>query len=519
MRQRYQLHRRLLVACLATALVGFGFTALADAEDAPGDAPEPTGRYKKIMVIDFEGEIAAMTWAYMKRRIDQAEAEGFDCIVLRIDSPGGTVFHSEKISNRLFELNSIHTVAWVPVKAISGACMVAMACDEIVMKNAGTIGDCQPILIAAGGAGYQEAGEKIESPLRAIFRKFAEKNGYPTILAEAFVSKNVRVIEIEAEDGTRYFVEQEGYESADDKDEIVPGHVKETLRRIGNPVVTKEQLLTLTATETVRFGFQKRLFEGPTAPFPADEAQLLAALKAPGATVVDTKPDFYEEAGRVMLAISGVLAAIVTLAAALTIFQGFGTISIIGGIALILMLLINATADQLYGFPIFLILVGFLLLAAEAFIIPGFGIAGILGVASVGTGFLFLATGSSLGDTEGKLTNEAFMAFAMQFVFSMIAGFIAIMALSRFFPKIGPARRMILAAPGDAPTTFVSEDPSLPAIGDVGYTSSALRPAGSAEFAGQLVDVVSGGTFLERGTRVRVVGVEGTRVTVAPDEA
>lgn len=507
---------RLMTACLASALVGLGLLHVAHAEDEPAGSK---GAYAKIMVIDFEGEIGAMTWAYMDRRIDQAEAEGFDCIVLRIDSPGGTVFHSEKIANRLFDLDSIHTVAWVPVRAISGACMVAMACDEIVMKNAGTIGDCQPILIAAGGAGYQEAGEKIESPLRAIFRKFAEKNGYPTILAEAFVSKNLRVIEVEAQDGTRYFVEQEGYESAEDNDEVVPGHVKETLRRIGAPVVTGEQLLTLTASETVRFGFQKRRFEGPAAPFPEDEQALLATLKAPGAQVLDTKPTFYEEAGRVMLAISGVLAAIVTLAAALTIFQGFGTISIIGGVALILMLLINATADQLYGFPIFLILVGFLLLAAEAFVIPGFGIAGILGVVSVGAGFLFLATGSSLGETDGRLTDAAFMSFAMQFVFSMIAGFVLLMVLSRYFPKIGPGRRMMLAAPDGAPTTYVRADPSLPAVGDVGHATSALRPSGSAEFEGRLVDVVSGGAYLENGTRVRVVGVEGTRVTVAPDEA
>ncbi len=508
---------RLAALSLATGLLGLLLTQVVFAEDTPSTDGE--GPYKKIMVLDFEGEIGAMTWAYMKRRIERAEAEGFDCFVLRIDSPGGTVFHSEKIGDRLFELEGIHTVAWVPEQAISGACLVALACDEIVMGSAGTIGDCQPIFIDAGGGGYKEAGEKLESPLRAIFRKYAEKNGYPILLSEAFVSKNLRVIEVEsASDGSRYFVDQDGYESADKRDEIVPGHVKEDLRRIGTPVVTEKQLLTLTARETRRFGFMKRSFEGSAKPFPATESELISALSAPNAVVVGEEPSFYEEAGKVLLAVSGVLAAIVTLAAALTIFQGFGTISIIGGVALILMLLINATADQLNGFPIFLILVGFLLLAAEAFIIPGFGIAGILGVVSVAGGFLFLATGSTLGETEGRLTDTALMAFAMQFVASMIAGFVTLMVLSRYFPMIGPGRRMILAAPDGAPAPAYTADASLPSVGDVGFTSSPLRPAGSAEFAGQLVDVVSGGTFLESGTRVRVVEVEGTRITVAKDE-
>lgn len=499
---------------LLTAAACFAATDAVLAEDAtPGDGP-----YGKIMVVDFEGEIGAMTWAYMKRRIERVKAEEFDCLVLRIDSPGGTVFHSEKIADALFDLEDIHTVAWVPEQAISGACMVAVACNEIVMDRSATMGDCQPIFIASGGGGYQEAGEKIESPLRAIFRKYAEQNGYPIALAEAFVSKNIRVIEVEASsDGSRHFVSQEAYEGAEDRDIVFASYPKEDLRRLGPPVVTDKQLLTLTAREAKRFGFVKRAFPGHE--FPTDEEMVLRSLRRPGATVVQEAPTFFEQAGKVMFAIAGVLAAVVALSVMITLFQGFGTISIIGGCALVVMLLINATADQLYGFPIFLIIVGALLLATEAYIIPGFGVAGILGFLSLGAGFLFLATGSGFGETTGRLTDEAILRFAMQFIVSVVAGFATILLLSRFFPVLGPGKKMMLASPDGSTTVTEAMNTRLPAVGDVGFSSSPLRPAGSAEFSGELVDVVSHGEFIDAGVRLKVIAVEGAQVTVAPDGA
>lgn len=500
-----------ILACVLTAAC----CALLSTSVFAEEAPEATGPYKKILVVDFEGEINTMTWAYTKRRIERAEAEGFDCLVLRIDSPGGTVYHSELIADRVFELDGVHTVAWVPRQALSGACMVAMGCDEIVMKTTGTLGDCQPIFIEQGGGGYQEAGEKMESPLRAIFRKYAEKHGYPIPLAEAFVSKNLRVIEIEATaDGSRHFVYEDAYEAAKDGDVVIGTHLKQDLRRIGAPVVTEKQLLTVTAREAKRLGFIKREFPGSG--FPADEEALLSQLRAPGAEVVLTEPSFFEQAGKVMLAVSGILAALVALAAMLTVFQGFGLISIIGGIALVLMLLINATADQLYGFPIFLLCVGVLLLLAEVFIIPGFGIAGILGIGTVGAGCLFLATGSGLGETQGRLNDGVILSFAMQFILSLIGGFILIMLMSKYLPRLGPSRKMMLATPDGATTVAESMRTTLPAVGAVGAATTALRPAGSAEFEGRIVDVISNGSFIEPGTRLRVVALEGALVTVAP---
>ncbi len=66
------------------------------------------------------------------------------------------------------------------------------------------------------------------------------------------------------------------------------------------------------------------------------------------------------------------------------------------------------------------------------------------------------------------------------------------------------------------PDAAADVDADRPALGAQGVARSTLRPAGTAEFEGRLVDVVSDGQFIEAGETIEVTGVEGDRVTVAP---
>ncbi|MDJ0523157.1 MAG: NfeD family protein [Planctomycetota bacterium] len=482
---------------------------LLSAAEEPGD---PRGPFENIHVIDFDGDIEALMLAYVTRRVDTAKEDGADCIVLRVDSPGGTVFHGKKIGDMLLDIpDEIHVVAWVPQLALSGAAFISLACDEVIMKAAASLGDSQPIVQGEGGK-PEPVGEKFESPLRAWFRAYAEENGYPAALAEAMVTADIEVIRVRSKkDESLHFLRGTDFRNANDDAELVPGHAKSELVQDGPAVVRKGELLTMTGQQALEYGFIKRRFDGG---LPTDEDQVLAALKAPGARVTFTKMSFSEKASKWLLQVAGILSAIVALAILLFVWQGPGIMTVVGGIALVLVVLINLTAEQLHGFPIFLILLGVGLLAAEVFIIPGFGVAGILGMASLAVGFLFLATGSTLGDT-GAIDKDAILDFGLQFVFTAIVGFTLLLLMSRFFPRVGPASRMILQ-PSGAPA--MAEGPAAadaPALGARGTATTALRPAGTAEFDGSLVDVVSDGTFIDAGATVQVVAVEGDRVTVA----
>jgi membrane-bound ClpP family serine protease len=51
-------------------------------------------------------------------------------------------------------------------------------------------------------------------------------------------------------------------------------------------------------------------------------------------------------------------------------------------------------------------------------------------------------------------------------------------------------------------------------LGLEGITTSLLRPAGTADFQGRKLDVVTDGEYIPKGTRVRIVQVEGFRIVV-----
>jgi membrane-bound serine protease (ClpP class) len=48
----------------------------------------------------------------------------------------------------------------------------------------------------------------------------------------------------------------------------------------------------------------------------------------------------------------------------------------------------------------------------------------------------------------------------------------------------------------------------------VGEVVAKLRPAGKARFGNALVDVVATGEFLDKGTRVEIIAINGSRVVV-----
>jgi len=144
-----------------------------------------------------------------------------------------------------------------------------------------------------------------------------------------------------------------------------------------------------------------------------------------------------------------------------------------------------------------LMVAGMALLAVEILVIPGFGLIGVLGIASM-IGSAYVAY-DQLGDTYALLT--------------IAAGLVAGGVMFWLFPKTAAGKAMVLetAHRGGAAR------PELKLLeGREGVVVSDLRPSGSVEIDGRPVDVVTEGQYVEVGTKVRVVRVEGARVVVEP---
>ena len=141
-----------------------------------------------------------------------------------------------------------------------------------------------------------------------------------------------------------------------------------------------------------------------------------------------------------------------------------------------------------------LLVTGYLLLAVEAFVIPGFGVPGIAGLISLGAG-CYIAF-QEFGAALGTLTIVA--------VLSSVTAFMWWLPKTRFGRDV--VHSLTLETAKVAETTLES--------GDIGITESDLRPAGVARFGELRQSVVTDGEFIDAQTRVVVTEVRGSRVVV-----
>jgi membrane-bound ClpP family serine protease len=125
----------------------------APTQTAPPAFTPPAYRLaKNVAVITIRGEIDAggrtsesVMVQSVKRRIDTAVRSGADAIVFEIDSPGGEVGATLRITRLIKECPIKNTVAWVHPQALSGGAIIALSCREIVVGESVTFGDAMPI--------------------------------------------------------------------------------------------------------------------------------------------------------------------------------------------------------------------------------------------------------------------------------------------------------------------------------------------------------------------------------------
>jgi len=146
-----------------------------------------------------------------------------------------------------------------------------------------------------------------------------------------------------------------------------------------------------------------------------------------------------------------------------------------------------------------LLFAGLLFLGVEIFVLPGFGIPGVIGL-------LLLAGGGAaawmfLGSCWGSVAVVVTIGLAIA------------LAVTGFRSK-ALSRRLVLDTQLKQGGGTESQDLKK-LVGATGIATSDLRPAGIATVGDSRIDVVSEGGFLEQGTHIRVVAVDGPRVVVA----
>lgn len=484
----------------------------------------------RITIDNKKTGIDQSTWIYVKSALDYYKEKKPVFIILELNTPGGEVFSSQQISDALMDLDtnySIPTVAFIDNWAVSAGAMLAYSCRFIGIVKDATMGAAEPVLPGAEG-GMQTASEKINSALRADFANRAGFYDRNTLIAEAMVDKsmilvlrNKKILKLETEEQI-----------------ITSGPSPDVL------ISAEGKLLTLDSQKMILYGVADFMVEPmkldpisveeeEKGEWPAEKSLLFSHSffkKIPDATI-ETYQMNWKIAFFAILA-SPAVASLLFMGMMVGFYvemnsPGFGLPGSVALVCLFFIVLSSFSLAAVSWLEVIILLVGLALLAVELLILPGFGIAGILGslLALIG---LFALMLPSVGAVDFDFQTETFNAAGEVFMYrlawlcgSLIMGFITISLLARFvMPKFTLFNRLVLVGEESSSNGYVAgaDLSEYPDVGSHGEVLSTLRPAGKVLVEDEVYDAMSRGSFIEKGTPIIVVQVERNRVIVEESE-
>lgn len=410
-----------------------------------------------VVRIPVEGVIELGIAPFIERSLAEAEASGAAFVVLDMDTPGGRVDAAQRITDALRDAN-VPVYTLVNRRAFSAGALIALATDRIYMRPGSVIGAATPV----DGSG-QKAPEKIVSAMRSEMRSLAEERGLDPDVAAAMV----------------------------DEDIVVEG------------LVEAGKLLTLTTEDAVRIGYATEI---------EDMDALLAELETSAGSLVSAQANWAEQIVRffsnpvvapflLTLGFLGLITEIKTPSFGMAGAAGLLSLSLFFGSHLIVGL---AGLEDLLIFG-----AGLALLGVEVFLIPGFGLFGILGAMGILAG-LYMSMLGGLPTTPDF--TRAGLVLSTTALFVVISAWVMIRTLPRSsrLTKSG----IFLTSRTDRSTGYESSHARAELVGRVGTAITDLRPSGTGLFDEERIDVVSESPWITQGTPIKIISAEGYRHVV-----
>jgi len=517
-----------------------------------------------VAILTVDEAIDRVTLVSLERRVEQAVANGADAIVIELNTPGGRADATLDICHLIKNDAPANTVGWINTTAYSAGAIIALSCREIIMAPNARMGDAAPINVIGGQLVPLPPDEraKIESPILAEVVDSARRNGYDENLVQSMVSVGVELWMLEnTTTGERVFVDRAEYKDIFGTDPVEnltpvappsgPGMVlpsgapvdRDELKkdielaqtRLPNrerltatdaddwkpvmQVISDDRLLTVTEQQAIAYGLAERVVATD------DDIK-----KYVDATTVTRYGSTWSEGlvrfllnfwVRVILVIVFLVGMFIEMAA-----PGTGVFGLLSFIAIAILLGAPYLIGASTWWPMALVGVGVLLVLIELFVIPGIGIAGILGAASLLVG---LVGTFMIGDVSGIVGQGDLLKGVAGTVMGLFVAGVAMWLISRHIYSVPMLEKMILKAElasGDASkSTGMLAAMGTAAtgmgvnIGDEGVAITDIRPAGRGEFHGKIIEVQCSAGYIERDMPVRVTKITPFAVEVEAIDA
>lgn len=464
---------------------------------ADGQAP------RRAVLIHFDAPITPLFQQSVLRRLETARKLQPDLLILQIDSPGGYLETSLELARTLSEIKDARTVAYIPrdAQALSGAAIVALGCDDLVMYPTALIGDAGVITGAENVFRYVE--EKFLTNVIQQVRILAEAKGRSPALAEAMVNRKAVVWRVRhRQTGEEKFLTVAGLQGSDQPWEklwLVEESSEEKFLEVNGRRAVELQLARRTVENLPQLKEIYGLTEDPLVLRTTWVDTVVTVLNNPWVTG--------------MLFVIGLLCLYLELQV-----PGIGVFGLSAALCFLLFFwsrVLGGTADWL---EVLLFLFGVLSLVVELFVIPGFGVPGFAGILLIVASILLAGQRNVVPQTPEDY-QSLLRTFVLLGTSMLVFGGVAVV-LSRYFGALPLFRVLVLEPPGgegpaaEPATAAAADSPPLAEVGQRGAAYSSLRPTGKAEIDGRLLDVTTDGQFIESGAAVEVVEVRGRRIVV-----
>ena len=417
----------------------------------------------KVFVMEIRAEIDPRMSRYVELALEEAREKQTDYLVIDMDTYGGAVNDADKIRSMILEFEK-PVFVFINKNAASAGALISIACDSIYMEKGANIGAAT---VVNGGDG-SKAPDKYQSYMRSMMRSTAEANGRNPKIAEAMVDENLEV---------------EGISNAG-------------------------QVITFTAAEAMKYDFCDGMAE--------NVEEVLSQAGVENYTIINYELDTTEKIISFFLNpfISGIL-ILVMLGGIYFELQtpGIGfplAAAIIAATFYFIPYYLNGLAQnwEIVGF-----MIGLVLIAAEIFVIPGFGITGISGIIITLGSLALMMVDNDLFDFTYVNTNAlrnalvATLGGAMGAIILMFFG-ASRMANSAVFKRV--ALQETLDRSEGYSSTFHESD----MVGLTGIAETVLRPSGKVMIEDQLYDATTRGDYINKGEKVIVISDSGYTLKV-----
>jgi len=443
--------------------------------------------------IPIEGTIDLGLPPFIERSIAEAEENNAKTIIFEVNTFGGRVDAATQIKDAILD-SKVPTVAFINKRAISAGALISLSCEKVFMAGGATIGATTAVDMQGN-----KASEKVISYMREEMAATAEKRGRDTYIARGMVDEELefpnKVIKEFINDGEDIdTIKTKVYYLVIDGDTVIVDDIEG--RKQGN-------LITLTTEQSLKYKIADASLENFEA--------VLDTLGFSNLAVNKTTENWSENFVRFLT--NPVVASLLTTFGFLGILfelqsPGWGIPGSIGLICLALSLSASYIAELATMSDLLVILMGMLFLMLEAFVFPGFGVAGVAGIIFILWGlYLLLLPDVPVGE-------EVLSQASNGLIIGIIGGLVGLVLLFRAMTKTKFWRDLTSPDIQKREDGYVASFGWEKLVGEEALTETDLHPSGWINVGNERVFALSEGNFIDKDVKVVILSVDGNRVVV-----